>query len=101
MNPAKKELEGEIFTTGNNLIGTVSKYVPFNADAGWHVPSILLDMLRERQCQIFVNEKTGPGGATVRKGKSIREFAIEVLDPLTAEEIHDLAQRQAMSQSVG
>ena len=96
MNPAKKEWEGEIITVANNAVGTVKRYVPFNTEDGWHVEHILLEQLRERQCQIFVTEKDSRGNK-VRKGKLIREFAIEVLDPLTEEELRELAQRQAMA----
>ena len=96
MNPAKKEWEGEIITVANNAVGTVKRYVPFNIEDGWHVEHILLEQLRERQCQIFVSEKDSRGNK-VRKGKLIREFAIEVLDPLTEEELAELALRQAMA----
>ena len=96
MNPAKKEWEGEIFTVSNNAVGTVKRYVPYNVEDGWHVEQILLNQLRERQCQIFVTDKDSRGNK-IRKGKLIREFAIEVLEPLTEEELRDLAQRQAMA----
>ena len=96
MNPTKKEWEGEIFTVSNNAVGTVKRYVPYNAEDGWHIEQILLNQLRERQCQIFTTDKDSRGNK-IRKGKLIREFAIEVLDPLTEEELHDLAQRQAMA----
>lgn len=99
MNPAKKEWDGEIFTVGNSAIGSVRKFVPFNADEGWHVPNIILKMMKERMCQVFV-AVTDARGNKSRKGKLIREFAIEVLDPLTTEELHDLAQRQAMAKSI-
>jgi hypothetical protein len=39
-------------------------------------------------------------GVTVRKGKLIKEFAIEVLPQLTPEELRDLAQRQAMANAI-
>lgn len=99
MNPTKKEWEGEIFTVSNNAVGTVKRYVPYNVEEGWHVEQILLNQLRERQCQIFVTEKDSRGNK-IRKGKLIREFAIEVLDPLTEEELADLAQRQAMAKGL-
>lgn len=100
MNPAKKDWEGEIITTGNALVGTISKYIPFNADQGWHVPYMLYLQLKDRQCQTFVNDKS-KAGVTVRKGKLIKEFAIELMDPLTSDELKDLAQRQALAGSVG
>lgn len=100
MNPFKKEWEGEIFTAGNSAVGTFKKYVPFNADEGWHVPRIIYNQMVDRQCQIFVTRKDGRGNS-VREGKLIKEFAIEVLPQLTASELAELARRQAMANSVG
>lgn len=100
MNPLKKEWEGEIISAGNSVVGTFKKYVPFNADEGWHVPRIIYNQMVERQCQVFVSRKDGRGN-TVREGKMIREFAIEVLPQLTSAELDELARRQAMSNSVG
>lgn len=99
MNPAKKEWEGEIFTAGNSLVGSFSKFVPFNNDEGWHVPRIILNQITERQCQTFVAVRDARGNTT-RKGKLIREFAVEILPNLTPAELKDLAQRQAMAKAV-
>lgn len=99
MNPNKKEWEGEIFSIGNSLIGTQKKFVPFNNEEGWHVPRCIYDMITGRECQIFVSYKDARGG-TIRKGKLIKEFAVEVLPPLTGEELEELARRQAMSKAV-
>ena len=96
MNPAKSEWIGEIFTVANAVVGTVKKYVPFNSDEGWHVPNILYQMLKERQCQTFVSGKA-KNGVMTRQSKLIKEFAIEVLDPLTEEELKELARRQAVA----
>ena len=99
MNPAKKEWEGEIFTCGNSNIGTFRKYVPFNADEGWHIPRVIYNHLQERMCQVFVTVRDSRGNST-RQGKMIKEFAIEVLPDLTPEELNDLAQRQAAAHSI-
>jgi hypothetical protein len=98
MNPMKSEWEGEIFTVGNGLVGSITKYVPFNADDGWHVPKILLDTLQDRQCQIFVTVKS-KNGVNVRQGKLIKEFSIEILPPLTEKELQELARRQAVAEA--
>lgn len=98
MNPLKSEYDGEIFTVGNNLIGTVSKFVPFGTTEGWHVPNIIYLMIKERQFQQFSAPKgvktTRP---TARVTKLVREFSIEVLDPLTEQELKELKQRQLMA----
>jgi len=99
MNPAKKEWDGEIITVGNAAVGSFKKYIPFNADEGWHVPQIILQVLRDRTCQIFYTEKTKQG-VGIRKGKLIKEFAIEVLPQLTQKELDELARRQAMAKSI-
>ena len=96
MNPNKKEWDGEIITTGNTITGTIKKYVPFNNDEGYHVPRMIYEQLLQRQCQVFVTTRDNRGN-TARKGKLIKEFAIEVLPPLTEKELKELAQRQAMA----
>jgi hypothetical protein len=99
MNPAKKEWEGEFFSAGNAVVGTITKYVPFNTEDGWHVPNMILKMIQDRQCQVFYTVTDSRGNKS-RKGKLIKEFSIDLLPDLTAEELHDLAQRQAMSKSI-
>lgn len=98
MNPAKKEWEGEIISAGNSIV-SFTKYVPFNTEEGWHVPNFIYQVMKDRQCQIFTTVTDSRGNKT-RKGKLIKEFAIEVLPLLTKEELHDLAQRQAMAKSI-
>lgn len=99
MNPAKAEWDGEIFTAGNSLIGSFTKYVPFNAEDGWHVPRVILNQIQQRQCQVFTTVRDARGNSS-RKGKLIKEFAVEILTNLTPEELHELAQRQAMAKSI-
>ena len=99
MNPAKKDWNGEIITVGNKAVGTMRKYIPFVCDEGWHVPRFIYEVLKDRQCQVFVTSKT-KNGVSIRQSKLIKEFAIEVLPQLSAKELHDLAQRQAMAKSI-
>lgn len=94
MNPQKSEWDGEVITVSNSVIGTIKRFVPFHAgDEGWHVERAIFNVLRDRQCQVFTNKKTKHG--TVRKGKLIKEFSIEVLDPLSEKELKELAKVQA------
>lgn len=99
MNPNKKEWKGEIFTASNSIVGTFRKYVQFNTEEGWHVPQIILNMIKARQFQTFYTIKNERGVA-VRKGKLVPEFAVEVLPPLTEEELLELSRRQALAGGV-
>lgn len=93
MNPNKKEWKGEIFHTGNSQIGMFKKFVPFNTENGFHVPQIIFNMMNDRKFQTFYTETVG--GNKVRKGKLIKEYAIELLPDLTPEELKALAIKQA------
>lgn len=95
MNPNKKDWDGEIISVGSAKIGTYKKFVKFNADDGWHVPNIIYEYMKERKCSIFHTIKDARG-QNIRKAKLVNEFSIEVLPPLTKQELKNLAQRQAM-----
>lgn len=102
LDPKKKDLPGEIITLANEVIGTVRKYVPYGevTDDGYHVPFIIYNYLQERQ---FLNIRTGKdrrtGTPTVTSSWA-KEFAIEVLEPLTQEELNRLAASQAAAGSI-
>ena len=100
MNPAKQAWEGEIFTVSNRVIGTLRKYVPFNLDAGYHIPYAIYDMLQDKKCQTFYNHTDPRTRLKTRKGKLVKEFNIVVLPPLTEEELKDLAQQQAIANNI-
>lgn len=102
LNPAKKDLHGEIFSVGNKFIGTVKRYIPFGevTDDGWHIPKILYDDLKERQFQQIQTKKDPRTGTPVVSTRWVREFAIEVLPNLTKEELARLATDQAAAGSI-
>jgi hypothetical protein len=95
MNPHKREYEGEIFTTGNGVVGTIKRYIPF--DTEWHCEQMILNMIQERYCQVFYTSRDPNTKQKTRRAKMIKEFSIEILPALTEAELHDLAQRQAMA----
>lgn len=95
MNPAHNHLEGDLFTFGNTVLGTKTRYVKFNED--WHIEQILLDVLKSKRYQTFV-KRTHPE-TKVKYMESVLKptYAIEVLPALTEAELKELAQRQAMA----
>jgi hypothetical protein len=96
MNPAKRAWMGEIFSVGNSEIGMIKKYVPFNAEQGWHVPTIMLGMIKDRKYLTHYEVKIG--NKKIKRTKLVPEFAVEILPPLTSKELQELKQRQLMAQ---
>ena len=95
MNPVKKAHEGEIFTVSNNLVGTIRRMVPFGV--AWHVESMLLNVIKERQMQVHVKKRNKANGQEYTETKLVPEFSVEVLPPLSEKEIKDLSRRQQMA----
>lgn len=101
LNPDKKDLHGEIFTVANKFLGTVRKFIPYGeaTDNGYHVPYVLYKQLVARKfLQIRVVQQ--PGGQTEVQQKWVPEFALEILEPLTQEELNRLANKQAAAAGI-
>lgn len=99
MNPNKKQHENGLFSVSNSVIGTVRVLVPFDMEEGWHIPKVIYDHLKACKCQLLSSKKAA-GGKIKVVSKLISEFNIEVLDPLTKEELKELATQQALSGSI-
>ena len=95
MNPLKKDLPGEYFTVANGIIGTIKKFVPYGpaSEAGWHVPEVIYKMMKRRTFTV-VKTLRDDNGNPYQTPVERREFAIEVLDPLSKEELEVLAKDQ-------
>ena len=97
LDPKKANLPGEILTVANEYLGTVRKFIPYGeaTDDGYHVPVCLLNQLKERTFVQIKTVKNKNGRGTVTQTADVREFAIEVLPPLTPDELAKLASAQA------
>lgn len=102
LNPAKKDLPGEIFTVANDYIGTIRKFVPYGeaTDDGYHVPYCIFQMLEEKRFLNIRTVKDRRTGTNRVEQKWVKEFAIEVLPQLTQKELDQLAQAQIAAGSV-
>jgi len=96
MDPQKREWPGELFSVGSAKLGTFKKYVPYNSEP-YHIPKIIYDMLTEKKCSVFYNA-IGDKGHKTRKSRLIPAYSIQVLDPLTPEELKALSVKQALAQ---
>jgi hypothetical protein len=102
LDPKKRELPGEIFTVANEYLGTVRKFIPFGSvtDSGYHVPYCIYKMLKKRQFLSISTRKIPGTDKTTIEQRLVAEFALEVLPPLTPQEIAKLAASQAAAGGV-
>lgn len=102
LNPNKKDLPGEIITVANEVLGTISKFIPFGeqTDEGYHIPKCLYDLLEARRFQSIRVTKDPRTGMEKVNTAWAREFALEVLPALTPAEIQNLAQAQIAAGSI-
>lgn len=99
MNPAKANLYGDFFTVASEYLGNVTKFVPYGSqtDDGYHVPQCILDKMRSATFTV-TKEVKDIKGRTYVTVKDLPELAIEVLPPLTKEELAALANAQVNAQ---
>ena len=99
-NPAKNDLHGEIFSVQNKYLGVVRKFIPYGkfTENGYHIPRILVTMLREKK-YLQVRAIKNPDGTERVEQRLAPEFTITELRPLTSEELKQLASMQAARSS--
>lgn len=94
MDPSRKGWRGELFTVGNSLTGSITKFIPFDAPNGWHIPLIILNAMRERVYQHHYKVKID--GKEVNKQRAMPAFGIVELSPLTIDELETINERQSI-----
>jgi len=91
-DPMKTSWTGELISAGNDVVGSITKYVLFNTVDGYHVPKIVYNTLKDKMCTVFVNKKIN--GQMSKVAKQIKAYTIEVLPQLTVEELAELGKEQ-------
>lgn len=102
LDPKKKDLPGEIITVANEHLGTVRKFVPFGeaTENGYHLPMCLYNFLKARKFVHVQTKRDKKTGHIQVSNRDVAEFSLEVLEPLTQEELRELATAQLAAGSV-
>lgn len=102
LDPKKKDLPGEVLCVANEIIGTVRKFIPYGevTDDGYHIPYCLFRQLEKRRFLHIRVVKDRRTNITRPVTKWVKEFALDVLDPLTKEELNRLATAQMAAGSL-
>jgi len=102
-DPNMSSTPGLIFTVGSSSINNgrmIKKFVPFNNEQGWHVPKIILDQIDGAEMQKF-KEVTMPDGSKQVQPYLAKKFNVQILPPLTKEEMQKLADSQRAKVGIG
>lgn len=99
-DPNKREYTGDYFTSGNEVIGIHTKYIPFANEEGWHVPRVLLNMMKEQTVQLFKKVKDPRTGMETSEGYIVPAYNIKELPNLTKKELETLAKQQARANAI-
>lgn len=95
-DPLLNSYPGMIFTVASSSIlngKAIKKYVPFNNEEGWHVPHIIYEQIKNAEMQKFKKVKLANGEES-HQAYITKKFNVEVLPPLTEEELKRLADAQ-------
>ena len=103
-DPVMANYPGLIFSVASSRITKgemVKKFVPFNNEAGWHVPGIILKQIENAEMQKF-KTVVRSDGEKVLEPYLAKKFNVRVLPDLTVTELEQLAaSQQAAGFNVG
>ena len=97
MDSTKRDYQGDVFSAGNAVVPTMTKYVPFGVE--WHVPQIILNTIKEKVMNKFIAKKD-ERGREYRDYLEAKAYSIQELPLLTREELAELAKSQEMRQAI-
>ena len=102
MDPKKANLPGEVLTVANEFLGSVKKFIPYGeqTDEGFHIPYVLFKLLDKRRFLNIRTRKDKRTGGEIVESTWVREFSLEVLPPLSADELKKLATAQIAAGSI-
>jgi hypothetical protein len=97
LNPADSALQGGIITIQNKYV-KVSRYVPYGGDEeseGYHVEQIILNHLLNQKFPMRKLIKGNRTGVKQYRTILVPKFSVQVLPPLTKDELKAMADRQS------
>lgn len=102
LDPNDSSVTGAIISVQNKYTGKVSKLIPFGDETenGYHIPWMLYEHLKNWKFPLRKEVKSGRFGVKAYKTVMTNKFSVEILPPLTMQEIRELGVLQRASQSI-
>jgi len=97
-DPQMKDWETTPYLHVSNAVLSLPRItIPFGVE--WHVPKIYLDLIKNQNCTITVKSKDEQG-RPITVPKEIKKYNVQMLPPLSQEELAELKQSQIMRDGV-
>ena len=90
-DPIKQQMTQEYFGTGNLVLGTIARVIPFGEN--WLVEQALLNTIKEKQYQMHIVKRNAKG-EEYTESKLVPAYQITELPLPTKAEIEELARTQ-------
>lgn len=96
-DPIKQQMGQEYFASGNSMVGTVARIIPFGER--WLIENILLNSIKEKQYQMFITKRNAKGEEYVET-KLVPAYQVTELPLPSKEELEELARNQQARSAV-
>ena len=90
----------ELLRVSNDIVDTGVRAVPFGRTEPFHLPQILVNMMKEKKTTIFVKQVNKKLGKQVDVPKHINKYTIQEFPPLTKEEFERIKHAQEKRQAL-
>lgn len=98
VDSAKRDYAGEIFAVGNDVLGTVKRFVPFNQE--WFIENILYKHIESKEFQFIKTVKDKSTGNEFLESKIIPAYNVTLLPMPTQEELAEMKRIQEAREGV-
>jgi len=102
LDPGDSVLSGAIISLQNKYTGKVAKYIPYGEESenGYHIPWMIYEHLKQWKFPLRKEQKGGQFGVKTYKTVMVNKFSMDILPPLSLDELKELANHQRASQSL-
>lgn len=98
VDSAKRDYQGEYFSVGNDVLGTVTRFVPFNEE--WMIEEILAKHIEAKQYQHITTKRSRDNRNETLDSRLVPAYNVQRLPLPTKEELAELKRIQEARQGV-
>lgn len=98
VDSAKRDYQGEYFSVGNDVLGTVTRFVPFNEE--WMIEEILAKHIESKQYQHITTKRSRDNRNETLDSRLVPAYNVQRLPLPTKEELAELKRIQEARQGV-